>query len=177
MKVLRLVFLFIFASSSMALAQNIDRKFVRAEISASGDLSVIVSDGIYTITPFNSKITQTTFVPSGQKFIEDSHAVILSPVNSKPQFIETKSTILFKTSGIEVNIQKSPFQISYIYKGKEIISEKLGYKTIDNGEAIQFNLDEDEVLFGGGARALDMNRRGNRLELYNKAHYGYETHS
>ena len=22
-----------------------------------------------------------------------------------------------------------------------------------------------------------MNRRGNRLELYNKAHYGYETHS
>ena len=61
MMFLRFVFLFIFTSSSIVLAQNIDRKFVSAEISASGDLSVIVSDGIYTITPFNSKITQTTF--------------------------------------------------------------------------------------------------------------------
>ena len=24
---------------------------------------------------------------------------------------------------------------------------------------------------------LGMNRRGNRLQLYNRAHYGYETHS
>jgi alpha-glucosidase (family GH31 glycosyl hydrolase) len=31
------------------------------------------------------------------------------------------------------------------------------------------------MLFGGGARALGMNRRGNRLALYNRAHYGYET--
>jgi alpha-glucosidase (family GH31 glycosyl hydrolase) len=38
-------------------------------------------------------------------------------------------------------------------------------------------LNEDEVLYGGGARALGMNRRGNRLELYNKADYGYETYS
>jgi alpha-glucosidase (family GH31 glycosyl hydrolase) len=30
---------------------------------------------------------------------------------------------------------------------------------------------------GGGARALGMNRRGHRLELYNRAHYGYETRS
>ena len=33
------------------------------------------------------------------------------------------------------------------------------------------------MLFGGGARALGMNRRGNRLQLYNKAHYGYENYS
>ena len=42
---------------------------------------------------------------------------------------------------------------------------------------LDFNLTTDEKLFGGGARALGMNRRGNRLPLYNKAHYGYETHS
>ncbi len=43
--------------------------------------------------------------------------------------------------------------------------------------AIQFNLTEDEILYGGGARALGMNRRGNRLRLYNKADYGYEERS
>ena len=40
-----------------------------------------------------------------------------------------------------------------------------------------FSIDKDEILYGGGARVLGMNRRGNRLQLYNRAHYGYETHS
>jgi oligosaccharide 4-alpha-D-glucosyltransferase len=33
------------------------------------------------------------------------------------------------------------------------------------------------VLYGGGARALGMNRRGHRLQLYNRAHYGYGDYS
>ena len=36
-------------------------------------------------------------------------------------------------------------------------------------------MDKTEALYGGGARAVGMNRRGNRLQLYNRAHYGYET--
>ena len=40
---------------------------------------------------------------------------------------------------------------------------------------MSFNLNNSEALYGGGARALGMNRRGNRLQLYNRAHYGYET--
>ncbi|WP_293871362.1 TIM-barrel domain-containing protein, partial [Flavobacterium sp.] len=50
-------------------------------------------------------------------------------------------------------------------------------KVNDSTETIDFNLSSDEVLYGGGARALGMNRRGNRLQLYNRAHYGYETHA
>jgi alpha-glucosidase (family GH31 glycosyl hydrolase) len=56
-------------------------------------------------------------------------------------------------------------------------SEKIGYAKIDKGEAIEFNLTPNEIVYGGGARALGMNRRGNRLTLYNKAHYGYENKS
>jgi len=76
-----------------------------------------------------------------------------------------------------VNIQKSPFMISYSYKGKHIISEKEGYVKTSESENISFNISQEEVLFGGGARVLGMNRRGNRLKLYNRAHYGYGTHS
>ena len=47
----------------------------------------------------------------------------------------------------------------------------------DSLETIDFNIKSNEILYGGGARALGMNRRGNRLKLYNKAHYGYETRS
>ncbi|MCK4562477.1 MAG: DUF5110 domain-containing protein, partial [Flavobacteriaceae bacterium] len=47
----------------------------------------------------------------------------------------------------------------------------------DSTEVLDFNITTNEVLYGGGARVLGMNRRGNRLQLYNRAHYGYETHS
>src|SRR5690606_28841010 len=69
------------------------------------------------------------------------------------------------------------FQISYFYNENLIISDKNGFQTDENGFNLQFNLTDDEVLYGGGARALGMNRRGNRLELYNRAHYGYEERS
>jgi alpha-glucosidase (family GH31 glycosyl hydrolase) len=90
-----------------------------------------------------------------------------------------------------VSIQKSPFQITYFNQQKLLFSEKSGYfkqKHIplenvngnikaDSTEVIQFNISPDETLYGGGARALGMNRRGNKLALYNRAHYGYETRS
>ena len=94
-----------------------------------------------------------------------------------PEFIDEENKVSLKTSGITVIIDKNPFKISYFYKGKEVISEKNGYRKINDLETIQFNLTKDEILYGGGARALGMNRRGNRLKLYNRAHYGYETHS
>ncbi|KJZ16581.1 glycosyl hydrolase, partial [Pseudoalteromonas fuliginea] len=56
---------------------------------------------------------------------------------------------------------------------KLLLSEKEGYVKKDSTEAIRFNIDKTEALYGGGARALGMNRRGNRLQLYNRAHYGY----
>jgi len=42
------------------------------------------------------------------------------------------------------------------------------------GTGVRFRLAPGERLYGTGARALPLNRRGYRLELYNQAHYGYQ---
>jgi alpha-glucosidase (family GH31 glycosyl hydrolase) len=131
---------------------------------------------VYLFRLINDEIIETTFVPKGQKIEGISHAVILKTAE-KMSATEKGSSIELVSDGIAVHIQKSPFQISYSYKGKPIISEKIGHQKVEGGEAIDFNITNDEILMGGGARALGMNRRGNRLQLYNKAHYGYETHS
>ncbi|MBF9238107.1 DUF5110 domain-containing protein [Hymenobacter sp. BT683] len=41
------------------------------------------------------------------------------------------------------------------------------------GTAVRFRLAPGERLYGTGSRALPVNRRGYRLELYNQAHYGF----
>lgn len=168
--------IFFILISVLSFAQNADRKFEKI-IQNDNSIEVKVSDGKYLIQFYNSEIVETTFIPEGQDFNEESHAVVMTPKKMDVLSVSKGNVTTFHSEGISIHIYKQPFQISYTYNGKLIISEKSGYQKIENGEAIQFNLDDDEVLYGGGARALDMNRRGNRLQLYNRAHYGYETHS
>jgi len=132
--------------------------------------------GKYIIKLYSDKIIETSFIPTGETFDPASHAVILDR-GVEARVSETDSTVIYGSSGIRVHITKEPFHISYIYKGKELISENKGYVKTDSTEILNFNLDKDEVIYGAGARVVGMNRRGNRLELYNKAHYGYETRS
>ncbi|AOW16006.1 glycosyl hydrolase [Polaribacter vadi] len=190
MKTYKILFLFLFIST-FTFAQNAKRDFKSANFEQENQFKVEVSNGVYFINFYNPKIVETTFYPKGEVKKYDSHAVVLKPTSTHIKIDKNNNEIIYKSDGISVKIQKSPFQISYYYKDKLVTSEKQGYfksKHIpmdlvkgnivaDETEKIEFNLTEDEVLFGGGARALGMNRRGYRLPLYNRAQYGYETHA
>ena len=157
-------------------AQNATRLFVEV-IEKQGHVEVHTTDGFYRIAPYSEKIVETSFIPSGSQYNPDSHAVILKPHLETLIVVRQSSTTTINTSGITVLINHQPFQISYYYDDELLISEKSGFFKNDNAQHLEFNLTDAEVLFGGGARALGMNRRGHRLELYNKAHYGYGTYS
>lgn len=172
-KHLLIIFLFVL---KLGFSQNPNRIFESIDYK-NNILEIKVNDGIYKITPYNKYIVETVFIPNDEEVKNQSHAVILKPKPVSSELLETTDSFELKTQGISVNIQKQPFQISYSYKEKPIISEKMGYVKNDTLETLQFNLIKDEILYGGGARALGMNRRGHRLQLYNRAHYGYETHS
>ena len=166
----------LFLITSIFFAQNSKRIFENLKESEN-NFEIITNDGKYIITPYNDYIIETTFIPKGEVYNKNSHAVILKPQKKNTTTIITVDSIEILTNGISVSIQKSPFKISYSYKNKPLLSEKNGYIKTDSTEVLDFNISDDEVLYGGGARALGMNRRGNRLQLYNRAHYGYETHS
>lgn len=153
------------------------REFVSANIS-NNQLELKVSDGNYTMQFYTPEMIEATFIPTGETVRnKKSHAVVLDTAFSDVIFNETENEITFKSNQLAVKITKAPFHISYWKDGKEVTSVKNSYQKTDEFETISFNLKPNEVLYGGGARALGMNRRGNRLELYNKAHYGYEDRS
>lgn len=162
--------------SGIASAQNSQRIYKSYELK-SEHLLVNTNDGQYQIKFYDANIVETSFVPAGESFNPESYAVVLKPSHIKTKLRDNKSELIYASSGMTVLLCKSPFQITYSYKGKELISEKRGYVASNENESIEFNLDSSETLMGGGARALGMNRRGNRLQLYNRAHYGYGTRS
>ena len=169
--------LFLILTSALVFAQNTTRKF--ESISENNTSLIInVSDGQYIFKTYSEKIIETTFLPKGEVYNVNSHAIVLKPTSKSSKIAEKPNTITYTTPKIEILIQKLPFKITYNYKGNEILSEKLGYtKVNDSLETINFNIDSTEKLYGGGARVLGMNRRGNKLQLYNKASYGYETNA
>jgi oligosaccharide 4-alpha-D-glucosyltransferase len=171
-----------------AMAQNAGRTFDNVA-SRDGQLEIRTSDGHYVIKPYSQAIIETTFIPNGEQPDPASHAVVLAPAAVPTTVADRGDHIEYATPGLVVTITKSPFRIAYAYKGKPLVAEKLGYfkvrddvatgsKDINKGaarelEAIEFALDGSEALYGAGARAVGMNRRGHRFTLYNKADYGY----
>ena len=166
---------FLFLITSVSFAQNVNRKYL-SHSWKNNVLEIKTTDGAYLIKPYSDKIVETSFIPNGETFIPASHAVVKTPEKGWASFTKSDSSLMLLTKGITIVVNKSPFKITYSNHGKMLFSEKIGYtKVNDSTQTLSFNLDNSEALYGGGARALGMNRRGNRLQLYNRAHYGYET--
>lgn len=177
MKGLRIIVsLWLFVFSTSIVAQNTDRKFKKI-VENAGHIEVVTSDGSYIFKPYSNEIMETSFVPMGEAFNLHSDAVVMDPVGVEVKIQTKGKQIEIQTSGITVHITKNPFQIAYYYKGDFLVSERKGYQKTEEHEVLDFNLTNSEIIYGGGARVLGMNRRGYRLKLYNRAHYGYETHS
>jgi len=169
-------------------AQNPDRIY-QSHNQENRKFTVNTNDGQYVFQFYTSEILETTFIPKGETVNNNSHAVVMQPQEVGGSYLNYDNKIIYQTKGISVTVTTKPFKISYSYNGEDIISEKRGYyksahKPMEmvegnivahDTEKIEFNLTEDEVLYGGGARALGMNRRGHRLPLYNRAQYGYQT--
>ncbi len=171
-------------------SQNPNRIY-KSHNEVDGRFTVVTNDGSYIFQFYSEEILETTFIPTSEKHKKESHAVVLSPEEVKTNYKYIGNNITYSGKDLSVTITTEPFKVSYFYKGEPLISEKRGYyKSVhqpmdlvkdnivaDHTEKIEFNLSQDEALYGGGARALGMNRRGNRLPLFNRAHYGYETRS
>lgn len=181
----KIIVLSLFILFQMSFSQNSSRIFQKIT-HQKNSTEIMVTDGVYKIKFYTPEIVETAFIPTGQTLKTESHAVILQPADVRQNFSENEGFAEIKTDGISVKIQKKPFQISYFEGGKILISEKNGYGTYKNGEinghpqdfeTLNFALSPDEVLYGGGARAIGMNHRGKRLTLYNKAQYGYSDYA
>ena len=159
-------------ATPLAYAQHAERQ-LQGHTLNQNTLELATNDGRYLIKPYSAHVVETTFIPNGQQHDPASHAVVLPPAGIQASLKAEGNRIEFATPGIAVVVDRKPFRISYLYQGKPLVAEKGGYAKGDKFETIEFALDDGEALYGAGARAVGMNRRGNRFQLYNKADYGY----
>ncbi len=90
---------------------------------------------------------------------------------------ETDNELEFAIDGLTAIVSKSPVRIAFEKNGEPLVAEEHGYFALETLRGFRFSLDDDEKIIGGGQRVLGMDRRGHRMPLYNRAHYGYTTES
>lgn len=116
--------LLIILITTLSFAQNANRKYI-SHTWKDKVLEIKTNDGLYLIKNYTSNIFETSFVPNGETFNPKSEAVIIKNNDYYAvDLTETRNDIQLYTAVMQVDIQKSPFKITYKNNGKEILSEK-----------------------------------------------------
>jgi len=156
-------------------AQAPSRKFQSIERLPDG-IRINTSDGAIRVLPYSANAFTVEFEVLGKEN-PPSYGLAASPGAVRTSFDENDLFIEYATDGLSLKIEKEPFGITYSYKGVPLLSEESGFYDFGFEKGFRFSLSEGEKLMGGGERVLGMDRRGKRLELYNKPSYGYETYA
>lgn len=128
-------------------------------------------EGEWTFQSYTFPVIKATYRPTGYTRGEQvSDAVIAKPpaINTKVT-VATSQTIDWENN-TSVVIQRDKL---YFKAGKEVRVKSASWFTQGDYNGFRFQLTDQEKFFGGGERALPMDRRGYRFNLYNIAAYGY----
>ena len=167
----------VLAIAAMFVATPAPADFGRYEgHSVDGQSLIVDSDlGQLRVTPVDDAAFEVHYQEEGVKQLpsfaitEDAATDIVSAIS------ETDSTVAFMIDGLTALVEKSPVRVSFMRDGEVLVREEHGYFAYDTVRGFRFKLDDGEKILGGGQRVMGMDRRGQRMPLYNKASYGYET--
>ena len=168
--VIQLFSLLLFVSASAQ--QPSFQSFTQASEKA---FMVQTSEGVYAFDFRSNHLVEIQFLKDKNEVLPDSHTADYQEKKVTVEVLRSENNIQLLSDGIAIHIQERPLEISYFFKEDHLIAHKNGFAK--DQVKVDFSLDETEILMGVGSRALGMNRRGHRLPLYNRAHYGYETRS
>lgn len=145
------------------------------DFSSKNKIEVQTNKGIIGFEFLTSEAIEVSFYKDSNEELPVSHAVEKKATELELSLLDSENTVVFGNDVLQIEVIKEPFVIRYFENENLLLQQTTPFETDE--VKMEFEIDETEVLMGGGARALGMNRRGHKLELYNRADYGYETKS
>lgn len=140
-------------------------------VNADGSVVFEKGNAKFTLTPYGRSVVKITMQPDGYKTNEAiSDAVMAKPAKS-PVKITSAANADYIISIGTINLTASGDTFFWGNKGNAFLAE-----TMTNGEfkGFRFLLSQGEKIYGSGERALPLDRRGYKFNLYNAPWYGYE---
>lgn len=161
-------------SCAISFSAQADFGEYRSHEYADETLTVETSIGELHIRARNDSAFEIHYVESGIKQLP-SFAIDSKSRTVPAAVTEQEHAITVSVAGLTAIVNKDPVRIAYVKDGLPLVEEEHGYFAHETVRGFRFALDRGEKILGGGQRVLGMDRRGQRMPLYNKASYGYTT--
>ncbi len=143
--------------------------YVNHEMSGN-KLFVFTDENVYSFSPYGDEILRIGFHFGQDTTFPVSQSVVMEPEGTAT-LEESGNYLFYTTDGFQVVIQKIPLYYSVVVGGDTIMWQG---ESMDSGEGsrMQFST-APAAWYGGGSRAIPMNRAGRELVMLNEPHYGY----
>jgi oligosaccharide 4-alpha-D-glucosyltransferase len=154
---------------------NTDSLYCRGYYQDSLGLILYVGDQKLSVEHFGDNILRFSLDTIGFPAIRNTLSIIGKKSQHEFMTIDAGAFFQFKSlhSPISLLVQKQPFSISVFRDSILVFKENRGLFFKQNSRGLSVSLRPGEAIFGGGSRALPVNRRGHVFPLYNTAVYGY----
>jgi oligosaccharide 4-alpha-D-glucosyltransferase len=130
-----------------------------------------VTGGTWIFSSPDDAIVKAVFLPDGYSRGENpSNAVILPGREQSSEIRSENDTVIKLGKAISIVISQGHFQFTYDHNPLVSLQSVFADKDV---RGFKFSLNKGEQIFGGGERAIPMNRRGYRFSFYNQPAYGY----
>jgi len=158
---------------SVTLVNKELHKLIRVE-QLSASWNIFTDKGLISVRPFSESIIEVTYAPDGILKPDPSHSVIMQPGKVSLSSGKSPSGYILRNGQMTITANADPFYLTYIFKGDTLLGEESGFFSNPVYTGVRFALKPGEKVYGTGERAMPMDRRGKRLQLYNRPKYGYE---
>src|SRR5437773_10053845 len=137
-------------------------------------LFLILLVSLISFSQSNYTVTKS-FTTAKGKFIvryyaENIYKIKFEPEDYKSGELISDAVIAMPPATIDHPLEVHLKNDTVVIKGKTLI---IGTHETNGYKGFYFPLQNEEMIFGGGERALPLNRRGYLLNLYNNPWYGY----
>ncbi|MEL7122973.1 MAG: TIM-barrel domain-containing protein [Bacteroidota bacterium] len=130
--------------------------------------------GTYSIAALSDDIIKVSYSDGENTVYGDR---VYAPVMDEAQTMSydlQEDAIVFSTATTRVDVTLNPFKVAFYNDADELkLMEELGYGKDGDTTSFRFYLADDEKIYGTGARAIPLNRRGYKFQSYNQPNYGY----
>ncbi|WP_298634013.1 TIM-barrel domain-containing protein [uncultured Umboniibacter sp.] len=150
-------------------------KLLSYEFSTSS-LSLSTTEGYYHLELLHEDAIRVDFMATLENRAP-SRAISPNLSPTQAGFNEAGQQLVFGSNTLQAVIHSDPLSIKFLRDGELVLTETLNIQSDSGASSAVFSITDNEILMGGGSRVLGVDRRGHKLPLYNRAHYGFETHS
>jgi alpha-glucosidase (family GH31 glycosyl hydrolase) len=151
-----------------------EKTFLSYNLDDDKELFITTNHGTLSYRFFSDHIIKAMFISDMQGPSADtSISVVLKPSIVQARLVDSIGKLFWIGRDLCLVIQKQPLGVTYYYHHQPLLTEERGFFEKEHTKGVRFKLGDDEAIYGTGERAVPLNRRGYKLELYNHPDYNY----